>query len=112
MSVASSLSLVIDAGKRHSSGAKAPEQMSCVGGGGTRQAAGEEPRRKRQQLYDQGLPLTLIGCGGLNKDINSGALNSPIKRGPVGVAGGRQPLPRRRKSQSSSQRRSTEFVGT
>lgn len=69
----------------HSLGTNASEQMSLQEG--THPAWGKEPRSKNQQLHDQGLPLTLIGCGGSNKDINSVALNSPVKRGHVGLEG-------------------------
>lgn len=69
----------------HSFGANALEQMSLQEG--IHPVWGKEPRNKNQELHDQGLPLMLIDFGSSNKDINSVALNSPVKRGRVGVEG-------------------------
>lgn len=61
----------------HSSRSNASEQMSLREA--THPVWGEDPRSKNQQLPDQGLPLTLIGCGGSNKNINFSGSQLPRK---------------------------------
>lgn len=78
MAIDCSFQRVIDAGKCHVTLQAQMLWSRCLCG--THPVWGTEPRSQTRPLHDPGLPMTLIGCGGSNKDINSVALNSPIKQ--------------------------------